>query len=234
MLLHEKIKLIRTRENLTQTEFANILGISQGKVSELEKGTNKPSFDTLKSMYDNLSISIDMLISENPKKDILNSSYDNLTDSEKYILSLFSKLPEKEQHKIEGILEYKVKDLSKNNEVREINYYYKLASAGTGQLLFDTPPTKTIEIPAISKYSKVNYAIGVNGDSMEPLYSDGDIVLVEVTPKININEIGIFAVDGECYIKKYGGNKLISINKNYPDIMLNEDSICFGKVVDTL
>lgn len=115
MLLHEKIKLIRTNKNLTQAEFSKILGISQGKVSELEKGINKPSFDTLKSMYDKLSVSIDALMDDNPKRDIFvssNSVSGQLTDYEKTILTLLAQLPDREKYKLEGMLEYKVSELA--------------------------------------------------------------------------------------------------------------------------
>lgn len=117
---------------------------------------------------------------------------------------------------------------------RLINYYYRLASAGTGQILFDMPPTKQISIPDTLQYSKVSYAIGVNGNSMEPVYSDGDILLVELVEEINFGEIGIFCVDGECYVKKLGQQELISLNPEYKNIPLNEESRCMGKVVDKL
>ena len=119
-------------------------------------------------------------------------------------------------------------------EVRLINYYYRLASAGTGQIVFDMPPTKKIEIPDRPEYKKVDYAIGVNGDSMEPEYSDGDILLIEMTDDIENGEIGIFIVEGESYVKKRGRNELISLNTEYENIPLTENSKCMGKVVDKL
>ncbi|MDO4765195.1 MAG: helix-turn-helix transcriptional regulator [Eubacteriales bacterium] len=126
MLLHEKIKLIRTNKNLTQAEFSKILGISQGKVSELEKGINKPSFDTLKSMYDKLSVSIDMLMEDNPKRDIFVSADSNskkLTDYEINILTLLSQLPDREKYKLEGMLEYKVSELTESKAKKEQKVY---------------------------------------------------------------------------------------------------------------
>lgn len=115
---------------------------------------------------------------------------------------------------------------------RIINYYYRLASAGTGQIIFDMPPSKKIEIPNIPKYKKVDYAIGVNGNSMEPVFSDGDILLVEMTNNIDVGEIGIFTVDEECYVKKLGQGELISLNPDYNNIPLDETARCMGKVLD--
>ena len=111
MQLREKIKSIRLNANMTQSEFAKTLGISQGKVSELEKGTNKPSFDTLKSLKINFGISIDMLIDDNSKRDNF-CVQSSLTDFEINILKLLSQLPDREKYKLEGMLEYKVAEMN--------------------------------------------------------------------------------------------------------------------------
>lgn len=115
--------------------------------------------------------------------------------------------------------------------VLTINYYYRLASAGSGQLVSDTSPTKRIEIPDTPQNRRVDYAIGVNGNSMEPAYHDGDILLVEKTDEINQGEVGIFLISGESFVKKLGNNELISLNKDYPNIPLNESAKCLGRVL---
>lgn len=120
------------------------------------------------------------------------------------------------------------------DNVRIINYYYRLASAGTGQIVFDTPPTKRIEIPNIPEYKRVDYAIGVNGNSMEPVYHDGDMLLVEMTEEVDPGDIGIFLVNNESYVKKLGDGNLISLNPEYDNIPLTENSKCMGKVVGIL
>ena len=68
---------------------------------------------------------------------------------------------------------------------------------------------------------------------MEPLYYDGDILLVRKQPDINIGEIGIFIKDGRGYVKKKGKNRLISLNKARADIFPSEygEITCFGKVI---
>ena len=59
----------------------------------------------------------------------------------------------------------------------------------------------------------------VNGDSMEPDYPDGCMVLVkrisdsgELTP----GDIGAFMIDNETYIKEYREDGLHSLNPAYP------------------
>lgn len=147
--------------------------------------------------------------------------------------SIAEKLKRQKEH-----IEKLKKDTLQNNRsipnTRLINYYFRLASAGTGQIVFDMPPTEKIEIPAIPEYRKVDYAIGVNGNSMQPEYNDGDILLIEMTEEIEPGEIGIFIVNGESFVKKLGDKELISLNPDYGNISLTEDSKCRGRVVGKL
>ncbi len=118
--------------------------------------------------------------------------------------------------------------------MRIINYFFHLASAGTGQIIFDAPPTKRIEIPDIPDYKKVDYAIVINGNSMEPLFYDVDMLLIVMTEDIVIGDIGIFRVDNESYVKTLDETELISLNPDAKDVLLNENTRCMGKVIEKL
>lgn len=112
-----------------------------------------------------------------------------------------------------------------------IPYFGHIASAGTGQFVYDDLPPEMIELEYEMDNMEVDYAIGVNGDSMEPTYSDGDILLIKKQERINIGDIGIFMIDGEAYVKELGNRKLISHNKKYSDISINESVTCLGKTI---
>lgn len=107
-------------------------------------------------------------------------------------------------------------------------YYQRLASAGTGEYIFDDIPTDTIEAPYMEH---ADFIIGVNGNSMEPTYYDGDKVYVEKQQIVEIGDIGIFMVNNECFIKEAGREGLISHNKKYDLIPGSEHIICVGKVL---
>ena len=74
------------------------------------------------------------------------------------------------------------------------------------------------------------------GDSMEPLYSDGDTVLVHAQPAINPGEIGLYVYRGDGYIKRQGDGCLHSLNPRYPDIVPcdGEAIVCKGRVLGKL
>ena len=105
-------------------------------------------------------------------------------------------------------------------------YYGKIACAGTG-FIFDDIPTDTIEAPD----ANADFIIGVNGDSMEPDYSDGEKLYIKKVDCINPREVGIFTINNECFLKEYGKDGLVSRNKKYDDIPGNEDVRLIGKVV---
>ena len=108
-------------------------------------------------------------------------------------------------------------------------------SAGTGVYL-DDACAEEISIPDNEKTRVADFALRINGNSMEPKFHDGDIVLVEDTDAVEVGELGIFVLDGNGYFKKFGGDCLISLNPFYAPIMLRdfEDIRCCGKVIGKL
>ena len=112
-----------------------------------------------------------------------------------------------------------------------VPYYGHVASAGTGQYVFDDIPPEMIEIENEMDNMHVDFAIGVNGDSMEPTYHDGDTLLIKKQSEICVGEIGIFMINGEAFVKELGDGVLISHNKKYKSIDITSDTRCIGKVI---
>lgn len=105
-------------------------------------------------------------------------------------------------------------------------------SAGLGDELPDYTNWDQIAVLETPESRKANFILTVDGDSMEPRFSKGDLVLVKEQPYVDDGQIGIFAVDGKGYIKKKHGNHLISLNPKYDDIIVNSEyHKCFGLVL---
>ena len=64
----------------------------------------------------------------------------------------------------------------------------------------------------------------VVGHSMGPKIKNGDFLFIKKTNQVELNTIGIFRVDGQNYVKKLKSNRLESLNKDYDDVKLNENS----------
>lgn len=107
-------------------------------------------------------------------------------------------------------------------------------SAGIGNFLDEWDvPKATVEISDSPIAHQADYILKVDGDSMTPKYEDGDRVFVKAQESIDLNEIGIFVIDGKCFLKQYKGDCLHSLNSDYNDISFNENQNikCVGKVL---
>lgn len=128
-----------------------------------------------------------------------------------------------------------VSEIELEPEEIEIKHSYYKVSAGTGFNLGNDDEWETISVPDTPEARKADFALTIKGDSMEPVYFNGDIVLVKEQAAIDVGEIGIYMIEGKGYIKKYGGDRLISLNAVYDDIEFSdydEERIrCVGKVI---
>lgn len=106
------------------------------------------------------------------------------------------------------------------------------ASAGTGVQL-DEGYTEPMQIVHTKLAERANYAVRISGDSMEDKYYDGDIVLIETCPDIDIGEIGLFVVNDQGYIKQRGEDRLISLNPERDDVYIHDGDYvsCRGRVL---
>jgi len=112
------------------------------------------------------------------------------------------------------------------------------AAAGAGTSHYADLDLDEIMIPSEEAYeASTIIPLYVRGDSMEPKYFDGDVIWIDTQDKsINLNQIGVFDTEYGRVVKKMGVNELISINRDYPDIALNEymDFSTYGKVIDVI
>ena len=60
-----------------------------------------------------------------------------------------------------------------------------------------------VSFPKDSVPAGAEFGIRVSGDSMMPVYNDGQIVWVQECSEIRPGEVGIFVYDGDGYIKVY-------------------------------
>lgn len=119
--------------------------------------------------------------------------------------------------------------------------YIENVSAGTGYTYGDNETFQCYTDR--SEFKLYDFATRIKGDSMEPQFKDGDIILVK-SGYDNVNG-GIYVIDyaGESYVKKLYNDgdrfRLVSINRTYENIIIDiptGDDVFFnivGKVVDS-
>lgn len=118
---------------------------------------------------------------------------------------------------------------------RTLPLYDLPVSAGTG-VITDAETMDEITVRDNSRTREADYALRISGNSMEPRYHDGDILLVQETETLEFGELGIFILDGNGFFKVFGGDRLYSLNPEYGDILLKDfqEARITGRVIGKL
>ncbi|MDT2797378.1 XRE family transcriptional regulator [Enterococcus cecorum] len=98
-------------------------------------------------------------------------------------------------------------------------YLDAVVAAGTGEWQDDNFKE---EIEYDGQIPNHDYVVRVNGDSMQPLFEDNQILFIRKTHEVRDGQIIVCMLNNETYVKKIMGNRLVSLNKKYKDILINE------------
>ena len=226
--MKNNIKAIRERNNLTQKDCADIFGVTLRAWQTYEQGVSEPKYEMLCKIADYFNTSLDNLLCREKKSKKITPTDAEL---ETALLEAYRTFPEDVRRDFLDSIRNAV--LAERGDIQCITkrFISNRVSAGFGAILDDSENWETVLVPLTNDSRDADFILRVCGDSMEPEYSDGDYVLVKQQDTIEQGEIGIFCVDGEGYIKQLGNNVLVSLNKKYPEIPLNAESRCFGKVL---
>ena len=201
MSLANNLKEARINKGLKQEELANLVGKSKNVISNWERGDNKPDADTLFELCDILNVDANFLLGWESNQNI------SLSINEQNHIKKYRSLSAYDKETVDGLinrLSDKPSEFIQLIPPIVIPSYGHIASAGTGQYVFDDIPPMMIEIENTMENQEVSFAIDVNGDSMEPTYHDEDTLLVKKQNTLRVGEIGIFMINGEAYVKELG------------------------------
>lgn len=193
-------------------DFARALNITPEHLLGIQKESNVDQAEII-SIYNKL---------EQPRQEkVLDFAKGQLEEQEKpEVVSIFDKLKAEE------------------DENYITDYVEGLVAAGRG-IFQDDNLHMEVRLRANDVPESYDTIAKVAGDSMEPLIEDNDLLFIKVTSQVNINDIGIFQVNGKNFVKKlkrdYDGRwYLQSLNSGYEEIHLteNDDIRTIGEVVD--
>lgn len=247
-MFYNQLSKLCKRYKTTPTAFVTEkLGLSSSKITAWKNGSI-PKYGTLEDIANYFQVPISYLFQEDDEQ-----LSNVLKDDEKQLISLFKGLSEENKARVleraavlaeldapqQATVEKAMPLLSATADMPvhsgktiDINFYDMPSSAGTG-IFLDHTHYERRKIRRTSEAEQADFAIPINGDSMEPAFHSGDVVLVKSCPYVHEGEIGIFVLDGDAFIKQYGGDKLISLNEAYPPLMLSEydSAVCLGRVL---
>ena len=227
----ETLAIARKAKNFKQKDVSTLLmkkygmDVKAGSISHWEKGDSMPNawqFLRLCEVYQiqNINETFGVFDQANPLSHLNSAGMKKIYDYADLLLQndLYKRSPAE-------ILPFR----------RQLPRFYLAASAGTGQYL-DSDAYEMIDV-GNEVSSHADFGITLAGDSMEPLYVNGQTVWVHRQETLSSGEIGIFYYDGNAYCKKYMDNEdgiqLISLNQKYDPIEIDESKgfKIFGKVV---
>ena len=215
-----------------QIDITRQTGIPASTLTGYFKGTRLPSPVNVQKLADFFNV---LKSDVDPRfKKISESDTDGLRIR---LLSKYEKLNTENKKKVVDYADNKLKDQKRQqNKIHPINendntYYVDVlgsVSAGTGEWLTDEQHE---EVMVNNKPPAHDFALRVNGDSMTPTFSDGQIIYVNKiydTEEVRNNQFVIAELNGDSYVKKIVFDddrkncRLISLNKRYADIEIKK------------
>ena len=223
-----KIKEYRKDNRLTQEALAEKLGVTKQTVSRYEKGERKANQDILFALCDIFGVTIDDFFpSKNDSVKIMvntsdiNVIYNQLHNDRQIKVYDYATEQLKEQNNVVNMSDY----IQEETDWYEVKFYGSI-SAGTG-LYLDDEQVETINFSSNMVPNGTDFCLKVNGDSMEPMFNNGDYVFIKRETDFRNGTIGAVIVNGEAYLKKIyitdDSIRLLSLNKKYKDIIVSED-----------
>ena len=237
MNVGERIKQRRKDLKMSADELATSVGVSRSTIFRYEKGDiEKVGPDVLKKIAVKLNVSpADLMGWDDTPVQELKIPTSPLVQK---ITEKAVKLTAPRKQKVLDFTEKQLREqsnkvISLEEDLFEYKVYEKL-SAGTGFSYFNDGNYDTV---FYDKDLDHDFASWVFGDSMEPKYMNGEVVLIKETGFDYDGAVYAVDWDGQTYIKKVykekDGLRLVSINNKYKDKFapFEEDPRIIGKIV---
>lgn len=256
----DRIKQLKSERKMTNEQLSERSGIPLGTLSKVLAGmSDSPKLSTVVAICNALDCSLEYIVSGIPE----NTNNYTLSADEIEFVESYRALDEWGRRALQALAREEGARIAAKEEgeksgdsarilsplpggryasvgrartgKRSISLYELPVSAGVGVYL-DEARSESISIPNNDRTAEADYALRISGNSMEPKYHDGDVLLVQECESVEVGELGIFLLDGCGFFKTYGGDRLLSINPAYGPILLKdfESVLCKGRVIGRL
>lgn len=200
-----RLKERRIEKVYSQSDLANLLNINRASYNKWESGKSIPNQKNLNTLANILDVPITYF------------------ESEFNIVNTYLQLSSENQEKVEDYAAELLQIQESQNKVIPLFAVEVLTdialSAGLGEALFDEYETETV----YSSEEQYGYDIAawISGNSMEPVYQDGEVALLRATGFDYDGAIYALSWNDSIYIKKLyreeNGFRMVSLNKEYSD-----------------
>ncbi len=231
MSIGTRIKECREKLGMTQEDLAALLGVSKGAIGNYESGNGYPKIENMTKLFKILQTDANFLF-----QDEVESKVNAIISSqEKYHIKKYRTLDEYGKEVVDSVLDIESKRCENALQGSVITFRrlsQSKASAGCGFDLNDPDQWKSIKVVDTPEARQADFAVEVEGASMEPDYHDGDIVYISLAAEVPVGQVGLFIQNGKGYIKEAGKGRIVSRNPDYNDIFPEDGDIeCKGRVI---
>ncbi|WP_226911085.1 S24 family peptidase [Schleiferilactobacillus harbinensis] len=236
-----RLKQIMSERNLRQVDILRLsepwqkkFGISMSKshLSQYVNGKSQPDQNKLLLLANTLNVSEGWLMGFDVPQERRTGIPNHEPSPD--IVPIYNQLHPARQEKVYNYADDQLKQQQKENVISLDDERQKrqpillhiagTVSAGTGEYLPDDDTGD--DIPFSGPVPDYDFAVRVNGDSMEPMFEDGQIIFVKKCDDCDIHsgQIVIADLNGDAYVKKIDiqpdGVRLISLNPKYKPILV--------------
>ena len=229
MMIGDRIKERRLELGLTQSQLSQMTDIKSTTISNYENNISSPNDDNIYKLLTALKCDANYLFEWEEIKNF------TVSFPEKQHIKKYRTLDEYGKEAVESILDIEYKRCE-SAQGQSTFTFRRLSenkvSAGAGFDLNDPDQWKSVEVVDTPEARQADFAVEVEGASMEPDYHDGDVVYISLASEVPIGQVGLFIQNGKGYIKEAGDGCIISRNPDYDDIYPADGDIeCKGKVI---
>ena len=213
-VLCERIRFYRERAGMEQKTLARLIGVTGNAISNWENGRGRPDINLIPDICRALNVTMyDLFDMEDPGI--------RYSAGEQIFLDQYKQLSPGHRMAVDQMVDtlLKVQIAESVPLIRRLTFYQKSLAAGVGDPSEIDDEGQPIFLYASREVDRADCVFTVNGDSMEPEYHNGDMVLVSRipdAPDLQLGEVGAFIVGNETYIKVYREEGLESLNPKYP------------------
>lgn len=202
------ISKLRKEKKISQEELATMIGCTKQTISNYERNTRKPDYETLEAIADVLNVPIGFFLSESERK----AKLDQIYKSYNLLGFKHAQLPT-------GLI--KASDLP----MRRVPILGPVAAGQPIPALREYDDY--IDIPDTG--GRYDAALRVQGDSMVPHYRPNDLVFIRYCDDVLDGQVAAVSLDDDVVLKKVyhvsGGITLISENPAYPPMFFTSDDV---------
>lgn len=230
----ERIRFYREKIQMEQKTLAARIGITGNSVSNWENGRSRPDVNLLPAICKVLGITLYELF------DVVDPNL-VVTDAQYDFIKRYDALSPGHRFAVDNMIDNlsRIEEAKDVPELKVLLYFSRTLAAGVGDPTEFEDDAEPVYLYNTSEISGADSIFRVNGDSMEPEFSDGQEVLVQRLSnggELDFEEIGAFIVGNETYIKKYEKDGLHSLNPDYSVMYFNDDESVYliGRVLGVL